>query len=293
MRLIMKRAATIFLSLAVLLAFTPFVGQWTGGAIGAQEAYAANFPEELSVGYWEADGTQKTVRLSSEKPGYINGNPEAQAKPEGQQPIDVFNAYYDVANHRLMLKNYHGTGIDERASNSDLTIQLFGNNTIDGRGNNALYIQGRIEILSQNNGKLTITNNFSSGSSYGIRAGNGVWIHGNPILDITSNTTSTNTTDDAFGIQSSDGDILIEDSAQVTVNASTSSDTTLGDCWGIYTHDGNIGISTAKPISITLTARGSGGGAHGIHANGGSTSVAISNTPSITMDLTAADNYDR
>ena len=40
MKVLWKRAATIFLSLAVLLSFTPFLGQWTDGAVGAEEVYA-------------------------------------------------------------------------------------------------------------------------------------------------------------------------------------------------------------------------------------------------------------
>ena len=35
-----KRAATLILSLAVVLSFTPFPGQWAGGTLGAQEVYA-------------------------------------------------------------------------------------------------------------------------------------------------------------------------------------------------------------------------------------------------------------
>ena len=42
MKGIAKRAATIFLALAVIFTFTPFIGDVTDGAMGAQDVHAAS-----------------------------------------------------------------------------------------------------------------------------------------------------------------------------------------------------------------------------------------------------------
>ena len=51
MKELWKRAATIFLSLAVLLSFTPFLGQWTDGVVGAKEVYAESTVTEIDIDF--------------------------------------------------------------------------------------------------------------------------------------------------------------------------------------------------------------------------------------------------
>ena len=284
MKKITQKLTAVLLAASMIITFIPI--------LGTQTAYAATFPDKVSVGYRDSAGIYHSVTLDSAKPGYINGNPEPQEMTAGMEYLD-FNAYYDVANRTLVLNNYQGGSIDERTGTGDLTIVLFRNNTIESKGNNAIYVPSGVEIKSRNNGKLTIINEPEGMTSYGIRAEGNVTLSGSCVLDITSRTLTTDNNDDAFGIESSHGKILIKDSAEVKVNCSTVSENTHGRAWGIYAHTGDIEITTDKPIDITLNAAGAQSGAYGIQTAGGSTEVTIRNIPYITMDLTAYETYLR
>ena len=267
---ILKRTIGIVMTAVMIFAFLPIVNG---------QAYAAGYPDEISVGYRDSDGTAHSVKLNAEKPYYINGNPEAQASVSGGN----YNAWYDASSHELVLNNYDGISIDERSGSGDLTIFVSGNNRIDSKGNNAINLPKGLQIQFMNNAVLEINNNYVNGSSFGVRTGENIVISGTGSLNITSETSSTNTTDDAFGIYSSSGDITITNYVKVDIKCITGSGVTYGKAWGIYAHTGNIEISTYEPMTIDLISEGTDGGVTGIQTAGGSTAVTISNIPSISF----------
>ncbi len=269
-----KKLSAVLMALAIVVTLLP--------AIGVQEVYAANFPEEITVGYRDSGGTSHGVRLSAEKPYFVNGNPEAQATVVN----DNYNAWYDAGKHELVLKDYIGTGVDERSGSGNLKIFLLGDNKIVSNGNNAINVPGSLEIISFDSAKLTIENTYSTGSSYGIRASGAISLTGNGTIDITSITTNAGAASDAYGISCSTGNVIIGDQVKLTIACSACRDN--GNARGIYAHTGNIDICTGQPVELTLVETGLYSNAHGIEANGGT--VTIDCTPSITMDLTATDN---
>lgn len=186
-----------------------------------------------------------------------------------------YNAYYNPNTGVLTLDGYNGGSIVAGGTKSKITVELVGNNSINGSLTSAWG--GDITVTSSNGGTRSITNTLNdSNAAIGIETGYGpqttgnVTITGNAQVKIDMTHNGTRGYEKAYGIFAREN-ITISGDASVDIICKTQYNTArFGDyCTGLRT-DKNVTIDTNGTIKIDVkTAGGDGAYSYGIYPVGG------------------------
>ena len=186
-----------------------------------------------------------------------------------------YNAYYNPNTGVLTLDGYNGGSIVAGGTKSKITVELVGNNSINGSLTSAWG--GDITVTSGSGGTLSITNTLNdSNAAIGIETGYGpqttgnVTITGNAQVKIDMTHNGTRGYEKAYGIFAREN-ITISGDASVDIICKTQYNTDrFGDyCNGLRT-DKNVTIDTNGTIKIDVkTAGGDGAYSYGIYPVGG------------------------
>lgn len=185
-----------------------------------------------------------------------------------------YNAYYNPNTGVLTLDGYNGGSIVAGGTKSKITVELVGNNSINGSLTSAWG--GDITVTSSSGGTLSITNTLNdSNAAIGIETGYGpqttgnVTITGNAQVKIDMTHNGTRGCEKAYGIFAREN-ITISGDASVDIICKTQYNTArFGDyCNGLRT-DKNVTIDTNGTIKIDVkTAGGDGAYSYGIYPVG-------------------------
>ena len=186
-----------------------------------------------------------------------------------------YNAYYNPNTGVLTLDGYNGGSIVAGGTKSKITVELVGNNSINGSLTSAWG--GDITVTSSSGGTLSITNTLNdSNAAIGIETGYGpqttgnVTITGNAQVKIDMTHNGTRGSKKAYGIFAREN-ITISGDASVDIICKTQYNTAcFGDyCNGLRT-DKNVTIDTNGTIKINVVdAGGDGAYSYGIYPMGG------------------------
>ncbi len=186
-----------------------------------------------------------SVALTSETPCYMNGATEPCAYTENA------NLYYNEATATLTLNNYNGDTIRFSQTNGDITVNLIGENVIDGWQYGISADGSALTVTSETGGTLSITTRNPS-------SGGGIvnyWIKDNNLP------------------------LTISGNANITINLSKED----ADAYGFYSH-GKISIIDGASVSIVSVSTKAGHNVYGI----GYGPVEINTTGNISLE---AGNY--
>ena len=187
-----------------------------------------------------------------------------------------YNAYYNPNTGVLTLDGYNGGSIVAGGTKSKITVELVGNNSINGSLTSAGG--GNITVTSGSGGTLSITQIISdTNAAFGIETGYGPQTTGNVtitgdakvIIDVTHN--GTRGFEKAYGIFTKEN-ITISENASVDITCATPNNTeALGSyCNGLHAEK-NVTIETDGKIKIKVTTAGdSGTQSFGIYPMGNS-----------------------
>jgi hypothetical protein len=200
---------------------------------------------------------------------YINNNPLNNGYYLKTSDGDQLNGNPDtgyVAKYKdgvLTLNNFNGgnVGINPAVSGY-FTINLIGDNIITG-GQNGVFIdgehEGRVTIMSNANGKLTINASSSVSSVWGIACGASVMAKNIDVViggnaQVTINATSNGENCQVDGIHARN--VTIEDNASVNIVAKNTNNSTASQ-WvaGIFAKN-NVTINTNGNIDIDVSVAG-------------------------------------
>jgi hypothetical protein len=215
-----------------------------------------------------------SVKLTAANPYLMKNGTVAATGTLGNTAV----AHLDVSSNTLTLNGYNFDRIEY--AEGVLNIKLEGVNTITG---NATILPsfgirntggGYITVYSLTGGRLNITLNTSLREVGGIATGGPsvnsiVTIGGNANVTITANTTASNTTTGAYGVQVFRGNVIIESDASLNVTAAapnTNSDGVFGIYAGGSSTWGNVTINTTG--SVTLSATGGAANVPAVKASG-------------------------
>ena len=201
---------------------------------------------------------------------YLENNSSEEAKTGAKTEPKTYVAWYKDG--VLTLRNFTGKANSNikvlGADTGDLTIKLFGDNTITAYETG---IQGSssgdsitITADSGSNGKLTINVTNSDRPVFGINGyANSVTIKG--YADVAINATTTATDRESYGIKSSKA-VSILDSASVSITCNTSNSTSRSDsCNGIFSEK-DVTIDTDGTIQIDVSKAGDEARSYGINS---------------------------
>ena len=244
-----SKLLSILLSLVMLLSLVPAMGVT---ALAAAYYSVGVNGIELRDGY------------------YLENNSSEKAKTGAKNEPTAYVAWYK--NGVLTLRNFTGKANSNikvlGADTGDLTIKLFGDNTITAYETG---IQGSssgdsitITADSGSNGKLTINVTNSDRPVFGINGyANSVTIKG--YADVAINATTTATNRESYGIKSSKA-VSILDSASVSITCNTPNSTSRSDsCNGIFSEK-DVTIDTDGTIQIDVSKAGDEARSYGINS---------------------------
>ncbi len=193
-----------------------------------------------------------------------------------------YNAYYNPNTGVLTLDGYNGGSIVAGGTKSKITVELVGNNSINGSLTSAWG--GDITVTSSSGGTLSITNTLNdSNAAIGIETGYGpqttgnVTITGNAQVKIDMTHNGTRGYEKAYGIFAKEN-ITISENASVDITCATPNNTTGGDnCNGLRAVKDVI-IDTTGTIKIDVTnAGGDSGYSFGIYPSSDATLNNVGN----------------
>ena len=172
-----------------------------------------------------------------------------------------YNAYYNPNTGVLTLDGYNGGSIVAGGTKSKITVELVGNNSINGSLTSAGG--GNITVTSGSGGTLSISKTTSgSNPAIGIETGlsasdttGNVMIKGNAKVTINMTHNGTSTYEKAYGIFAKEN-ITISENASVDITCATPNNTTGGgNCNGLYAAK-DVTIDTNGTIKIDVTNAG-------------------------------------
>ncbi len=224
----MKKTLSLVLSLMMILTtFTalPF------------NAFADEHPAASTIRVGDTEGYEYS--LSTEKPYYKNNTTEATSESEGA------NVAYDESTGILTLNNYEGCFIGINGS-GDVTVKLVGTSTINAWQFCINAEKSNLEITSDNNGVLNLSNqmNNSAGivTQWGSNNENDLTISGNAIINY-----NTSIDGQSYGFRAGKT-LSIIDNAKVSITTTSTKD--YDSIYGLYAS--NIIINTEEEVSINL-----------------------------------------